>query len=343
MKIMKKLKNSQTPIDILVIGSGNIAIRHIKNIKEIYPLKTIYVLKRTNLHLDKYFNNKDIKIIKNLRDIIPMNKKSIALICSPASMHLGDIKTTIKKGFNIFIEKPLMTNREKISSLLKTISQTNKLTHVGYNMRFTDRIDFIKNQLLKYKISKITSVNIIVSTDFRKWRKNKNYKDTVSFHRSLGGGVINELSHEVDYMIYLFGKPKSVKVYKLDNHQLKSDVEFNIKAVFYYNNLDINFKANMLSNINERRCTITTADNDIDINHLTNLIKTSDKKHNKNHNIVKFNDSDNDSYLKEIKYIFECLSKNVQSLFSIESLISTQYVLNAMHSSLNQQKRIYLK
>ena len=207
-------------------------------------------------------------------------------------------------------------------------------------MRFTDRIDFIKKKIFTNKISNIKSVHINVFTDFRKWRNNKNYKETVSFSKALGGGVINELSHEVDYMIYLFGKPKSVIVYKIDQHKFKSDVELNIKAIFkYHNNLNINFCANMLSNENERKCIISTKNENIIINHLANQIKISGKKNS----IIQFKDSVNDSYMKEVKYIFKCISKNVKSIFSIQSLISTQYVLNAMHSSLNQQKRIYLK
>ena len=242
MQIMKKQKNNKTPIEILVIGSGNIAIRHIKNIKNIFPNKIIYVLKRTNIQLDKFFYSKNIVVIKSLKEITSMNNKSIAFICSPASIHSDDIKITIKKGFNIFVEKPLMTNRNRISSLVNTVSKTNKITHIGYNMRFTNRIDFIKKKIFTNKISNIKSVHINVFTDFRKWRNNKNYKETVSFSKALGGGVINELSHEVDYMIYLFGKPKSVIVYKIDQQKLKSDVELNIKAIFkYHNNLNINF------------------------------------------------------------------------------------------------------
>ena len=261
------------------------------------------------------------------------------LICSPASNHSDDIKITIKKGFNIFVEKPLMTNRNRISSLVNTVSKTNKITHIGYNMRFTNRIDFIKKKIFANKISNIKSVHINVFTDFRKWRHNKNYEETVSFSKDLGGGVINELSHEVDYMIYLFGKPKSVKVYKIDQHKLKSDVELNIKAIFkFHNNLNINFCANMLSSVNERKCVISTKNENIIINHLANQIKISGKKNS----IIRFKDSVNDSYMKEVKYIFKCISKCKINIFNT-ILISTQYVLNAMHSSLNQQKRIYLK
>ena len=77
----------------------------------------------------------------------------------------------------------------------------------------------------------------------------------------------------------------------------------------------------MLSNENERKCIISTKNENIIINHLANQIKISGKKNS----IIRFKDSVNDSY-KKVKYIFKCISKNVKSIFSIQSLISTQYV-----------------
>ena len=59
-----------------------------------------------------------------------------------------------------------MTNRNRISSLVNTVSKTNKITHIGYNMRFTNRVDFIKKKIFAHKISNIKSVHINVFTDF---------------------------------------------------------------------------------------------------------------------------------------------------------------------------------
>ncbi len=340
MKIIKKQKNNKIVIEILVVGTGNIAIRHIKNIQAIYSNTKIYVLKRSSTKIDKFFDGKNINVIKTINNIMPYSKKSLAVICSPASLHSDDIKRLASKGFNIFVEKPLMIKKNRVSSLLKYFLNSKLLTHVGYNMRFTDRLNYIKDQIDKGKIKNIQNVNIEVLTDFRKWRKNKKYQDTVSFNKSLGGGVINELSHEVDYMIYLFGKPKRVLVYRVDSHNLISDVELNIKAIFKYeNNLNVKICANMVSNKNIRICKINTDDKEIVINHISNKIDVIGSKSN----IIRFRDSVNTSYLGELEYVFNCLEKNIKSMFSIKSLIPTQLTLNAMHSSLNQKKWIYLR
>ena len=340
MRAMRKQKNSKIPVDILVIGTGNIAKRHIQNLQKLFPLKTIYVLKRSHLKIDKFFNKSGIKLISSLNRITAANRRSLALICSPAIYHVKDIKSSIDMGFNIFTEKPLMTRNQRISLLLEKLSTKKLLTHVGYNMRFTNRIKYIKNKLLDKKISDIQGVEIVVYTDFRKWRKNKNYKDTVSFDKSLGGGVINELSHEVDYMIYLFGIPKSVKVLDISTHNLDSNVELNIKASFNYRNkLDISLCANMLSPSEKRLCTIVSKNNVIKIDHISNKIWSKNKKITD----IQFNDSNDDSYISEIKYIYKCLSKNIKSMLSVKSIIPTQLVLNAMHSSLRQNRRIYIQ
>ena len=42
------------------------------------------------------------------------------------------------------------------------------------------------------------------------WRKNKNHLNSVSSSSWLGGGVLRELSHELDLIIYLFGYPKCI-------------------------------------------------------------------------------------------------------------------------------------
>ena len=65
---MTKQKNSIIPIEIIVIGTGNIAIRHIKNIQLLKPMNKIFVLKRSNRTLDKFFKKSNINIINNIED-----------------------------------------------------------------------------------------------------------------------------------------------------------------------------------------------------------------------------------------------------------------------------------
>ena len=110
----------------------------------------------------------------------------------------------------------------------------------------------LKNILKSKNYNDIKKINVYAYTDFRKWRKNKNYKDTVTFKKNLGGGVINELSHEIDYIVFLFNKPNSVYVESYKDNLINADIESNITATFEYKEYCFNivFKLNMLSRKN---------------------------------------------------------------------------------------------
>ena len=43
------------------------------------------------------------------------------------------------------------------------------------------------------------------------WRVGVNPKESVSCHRALGGGVLRELSHEIDYSLWICGAPEKVR------------------------------------------------------------------------------------------------------------------------------------
>ena len=64
MKIIKKQKNNKIVIEILVVGTGNIAIRHIKNIQAIYSNTKIYVLKRSSTKIDKFLMGRILMLSK---------------------------------------------------------------------------------------------------------------------------------------------------------------------------------------------------------------------------------------------------------------------------------------
>jgi predicted dehydrogenase len=56
------------------------------------------------------------------------------------------------------------------------------------------------------RLGDIQSINIEVDQYLPEWRPNGNYQSSVSATKSLGGGALLELSHEIDLAIRLFGK-----------------------------------------------------------------------------------------------------------------------------------------
>ena len=214
MKTMKKFKSCKSELisDYAVIGTGNIALRHINNIKKNKKNSLITVCKRS----DSEFNQKLVKVSNNFTNNIniikPKTSKSIAIISSPASHHIDDSIIMAKKGFHLLIEKPMATDKSKTKTLISLCKKNKLKTLIGYNLRFLDNIIKLKKIIKNKRCGKIFHVHIYAGSNYKTWRKN-NYLFSVSHSKKLGGGVINELSHEIDYMIYLFNQPDKVMAY----------------------------------------------------------------------------------------------------------------------------------
>ncbi len=68
------------------------------------------------------------------------------------------------------------------------------------------------------------------------WRKGRDYRDSYSASSERGGGVALDLSHELDYMRYLFGNPASWKVMKSRAGCLEIDAEDTFEGIYLYDN-----------------------------------------------------------------------------------------------------------
>ena len=235
---------------VLIIGQGSISLKHEAAIKLISKKINI-----TNLSSRK-FNNEFCR--KKLYDFI--------VICSPSSLHYKHFQI-IEKNFQnvkVLIEKPLFDNYYEIKKKLK-----NKY-FVGYNLRFHPVIKYIKK---RFTNKRIFSINIVAHSYLPSWRK-KNYTKSVSAQKKLGGGILLELSHELDYMRWLFKKITILNVFnkKISNLKINTDDILNIsgkvsKKIFF------NINANFFSKIDTRNIKIDGKNFSINANLIKNAIE----------------------------------------------------------------------
>ena len=211
---------------VLIIGYGSIGKRHAKillNIKKIRELKILTSQK-----------NIPFKTIKQINKIKEYNPDYI-VICNETSKHLRYLKY-IESNFknkHILIEKPVFEKFHNIRIV------KNKV-FVGYNLRFHPLLNILKENI---KNRKIWSVQIICGSYLPSWRKNIDYKKSYS-SKKIGGGVILDLSHELDYAVWLFGdlKPKFVINKKISDLKIQSDDYLNL---FCQNEKKTNLQINL--------------------------------------------------------------------------------------------------
>lgn len=95
----------------------------------------------------------------------------------------------------------------------------------GYNLRFLPSLQKFRNLLHDDAIGKILSVRCEVGQYLPNWRPSSDYRQVTSARRYLGGGVLLELSHELDYLRWIFGEIDWVKATLSRQSALEIDVE----------------------------------------------------------------------------------------------------------------------
>ena len=209
---------------VLIVGLGSVGRRHAGHIKSSFPNIDIIVLRQ------KQCNSDDIealglhKCVTSVIEAIALNPQ-VAIISNPASKHIEIAKILASRGINLLIEKPISDSSKGVQELIDFCYQNNVTLMTGYNLRFLPSLIEFKKQIDSEKAGKILSIRAEVGQYLPSWRSESNYRDEVSAQKKLGGGVLLELSHEIDYLLWIFGKINWVKSHVSKQSDLDIDVE----------------------------------------------------------------------------------------------------------------------
>lgn len=192
------------PERILICGLGSIGRRHLRVLRQHWPSLDISVFRsgRGPACQESELANKVFSCFEEALEWRP----EAAIIASPASDHLNRALPLAKIGVPLLIEKPVGSGNEISSDWEELINLSQKLPiSVAYVLRHDPCINFVRNQLHGGKLGTLIDADFYCGTWLPDWRPGLDYRETVSAHRDLGGGVLLELSHEIDLAQWLLG------------------------------------------------------------------------------------------------------------------------------------------
>lgn len=307
-----------------IIGLGSISKRHVKNIKNLYPTHDISCLSSRNnsssnyedIFLDCYFCN-------NLKDLISRNPLFVIISC-PSNEHLKFSKELIQKGIPILIEKPISSNYEDAKLIYDLAIKNNVKTQVGYCLRYLSSTKYILNHLKDHIKDSLLSVYVNCSSYLPDWR-DKNWKNSVSANKSLGGGVLLELSHEIDLLLLLFDNIYLNWSHIGASNSLALDVEESASAVFLTQNknpiyVDLNFCQKVSKRIMEF--------NTIDFVIKWDILRNTITKYSQNNQEILFKGESSDHDLKYIDMVKEFYDGNVDYTSNLKDAVNVLKIID---------------
>ncbi|MCG2796503.1 MAG: Gfo/Idh/MocA family oxidoreductase [Actinomycetia bacterium] len=191
-----------------IVGLGKMGIAHMAILNALDGVTVKAVAEKQKLII------KGVKSImpavntyNDYQELLDSEALDAVYITAPTSLHAKMAEDCLKRGINIFIEKPLGVSAKDTRHLVELVRDNEVITMVGYCKHFIDTFRKAKSVLESGILGKAIYFNsyMYISQLFSGgvgWRYKK---------ESSGGGVLNILgTHLVDVLLWFFGDVASV-------------------------------------------------------------------------------------------------------------------------------------
>jgi len=181
--------------------------------------------------------------------------------CSPASRRVTHARLLSERGLPTVFEKPLSMTSDSGKLVLDFYSNQGVPVKVAYNLRNFQAFEFVRGLLAESALGPMIRAEISVGQYLPDWRPMRDYRSTVSAQESLGGGVLLELSHEINYAIGLWGRVRTVAGKTKNSRELDIDAEDWAEGTLMFdshpNSVEVSVTLDFLRRTPERWCRIT--------------------------------------------------------------------------------------
>ncbi|MBW8284239.1 MAG: Gfo/Idh/MocA family oxidoreductase [Rhizobium sp.] len=174
---------------ILIIGNGSIGNRHARLLASVGH--EIAVLSARPVEDHRGFTS----LKEALTDFLP----DFVIVASVTSRHGADLNALSELGYSkpVLVEKPLLETIPKGG-----VKKPHLPVQVAYNLRFHPVVIALRKAL---EGRTILAAHIIAGQHLSQWRPGRDMLSTYSASKAAGGGVVRDLSHELDLAQYVLG------------------------------------------------------------------------------------------------------------------------------------------
>jgi spore coat polysaccharide biosynthesis protein SpsF (cytidylyltransferase family)/predicted dehydrogenase len=212
----------------IIVGSGSIGQRHIRNLKSL-GVESIIALRSKKGHHKNLPSELKITEVKEWSEAAKF-KPDIAIISNPTSLHLDAIRKVIPFVKGVFIEKPIADSLKGVEDVLRSLLKKNIVSFVGHNLLFHPIIKALSKFISSHEVGGLLNIQCQVGQWLPDWHPYEDYRNAYYARSDLGGGVSRTLIHEIHLITELAGPPVEVcsMLEKSDLLDLDVDVISNV-------------------------------------------------------------------------------------------------------------------
>lgn len=243
----------------VVIGYGSIGARHTRLLTGLGC--TVAVVSCRDISYELSFS----AIREALQEIEP----EYVVIANKTNEHYSTLLELNGCGLRstILVEKPLFNTSE----ILPASICTN--IFVAYNLRFHPVLQRLRSILER---EQVISCSVYVGQYLPEWRPGTDYRQGYSAHKAEGGGVLRDLSHEIDYLHWLFGDWERLTALGGKHSQLEIDSDDIYAVLAKFNRCSVvMLQMNYLERVPRREIIVNTQTQTIKADLIQNFIEVN--------------------------------------------------------------------
>lgn len=231
---------------VALIGIGGMGFVHYNAYKKIENAQIIAVADpRVDMAKEKVGTD-NVNVYASIEELFASEKPDVVDVCTPSYMHADLAVYAMEHGCDVICEKPMSLDAEGTAKMIVAEMKTGKTLMVAHVVRFMAPYVYLKSVIDSGELGKPVHFQMKRISSTPKW----SWEDWMRDVNKSGGSPIDLSIHDIDFVQYVFGEPKSVGgVYRqmTDNNDfIVSDLVYDgfaVNVIGGWYNADIPFNA----------------------------------------------------------------------------------------------------
>jgi predicted dehydrogenase len=203
-------------VRLALLGLGSAGSRHARN---------GLALGHEVIGFDPFRRGTPEGVLRADSELEAIRRAEAVVVASPNALHAAQSLVALDEGRHALVEKPLATNAEDAIDVAEAAEQSGLVCAVAMNLRCHAALTALKALVDEGRIGTPRLAEAVFGYDLRRWRPDSDYRESYSARADLGGGIVLDAVHELDYLLWLLGSVAAVSAEADRVSELEIDVE----------------------------------------------------------------------------------------------------------------------
>lgn len=217
----------------VVVGAGSAGRRHMRNLRRLVPDIRITCWRMSETPADAELASCADEVVFDEAGAVAA-EPDIAIAAGPATTREPTIRPFVTRGVPMLVEKPFAADVDTARRLRALCREQPAPMLVGYTLRFHPLLMRLRDELRSGRIGNPIGMRVSVGQYLPHWRPGTDWRRSVTARRELGGGVLLDLSHELDYLRWCLGEATTVMALVRPAPELGIDVDAYAEVVLEF-------------------------------------------------------------------------------------------------------------